>query len=749
MQVSRKSNAQVSASNQSIALIAVMGATGTGKTTLINMASGSSLRVGQGLKSCTDDVQATQRFSLDGRPVMLIDTPGFDDTTKSDTDILTLIAGFLAATYQGGQKLAGVIYIHRISDFRMGGISTRNFKMFRQLCGESTLKNVVILTNMWGEVDKKVGEAREHELATQDMFFKPVLDKGGRLMRHDNTRESANNILRQIFKNHPLTLQIQTELIDQKKDISETAAGEELNRELAKQLKKHQEEMRSLQEEMKEAIRAKDEEYKQELEVESKKLQAEMTRVQGDAHKLASEYDQEKRRMEERMQKMAEAARKETEKAAAEYRRQMGELTQRLEKASAASIAERQELLRQIEELRNRRRGGGGSNLTLIEYEDTEIQSSSWTSSTFASAKTFVVDESDVAIAVMGATGSGKTTFINSASGSDLRVGHSLQSCTSVVQVAQAFELDGRSVTLIDTPGFDDTTRSDAEILRMIATFLATAYENGKKLAGVIYIHRISDFRMGGISTRNFKMFRQLCGESTLKNVIILTNMWGEVSRDVGEAREFELSTQDMFFKPVLDRGAQLLRYDNTQETAHNVLRYIIDNHPLTLQIQRELVDQKKDISQTAAGEELNRELMAQIQKHQVIIDKFAEAIRTKDEETRRELEVETRKLQAEMNRVQNDAQRLVSEYSEEKRRMEERMAQLSEAARQEQERVNAEYNRQMTALRAQLEHSSSASMAERREFNRQIEDLRRSRGRNRGGFFAMIGRAIDNVFGI
>lgn len=64
--------------------------------------------------------------------------------------------------------------------------------------------------------------------------------------------------------------------------------------------------------------------------------------------------------------------------------------------------------------------------------------------------------------------------FINLISGSDLRVGGGLESCTSSVQMAQVFELDGRSVTLIDTPGFDDTSKSDSEILRMIAAFLAT-----------------------------------------------------------------------------------------------------------------------------------------------------------------------------------------------------------------------------------------------------------------------------------
>ena len=64
----------------------------------INRASGSSLRVGTGLEPCMDEVNPVDAFTLDGRPVVLIDTPGYDDTSKSDTDILNLIAAYLAST---------------------------------------------------------------------------------------------------------------------------------------------------------------------------------------------------------------------------------------------------------------------------------------------------------------------------------------------------------------------------------------------------------------------------------------------------------------------------------------------------------------------------------------------------------------------------------------------------------------------------------------------------------------------------
>ena len=147
-------------------------------------------------------------------------------------------------------------------------------------------------------------------------------------------------------------------------------------------------------------------------------------------------------------------------------------------------------------------------------------------------------------------------------------------------------------------------------------------------MAGVIYIHRISDSRVGGVSTRNFKMFRELCGDSTLKNVLLVTNMWGEVSKEVGEAREVELAQKDIFFKPVMEKGARLLRHGNTVESAQEILRYIIGNQPQSLRIQRELVDEKKDISQTAAGAELNRGLLQQAEKHRMEMIALQEEIR-------------------------------------------------------------------------------------------------------------------------
>jgi hypothetical protein len=56
------------------------------------------MKVGDTLRSCTATVEQTEPFLLDGQRVALLDTPGFDDTSKEDGDILEEIAEYLKKT---------------------------------------------------------------------------------------------------------------------------------------------------------------------------------------------------------------------------------------------------------------------------------------------------------------------------------------------------------------------------------------------------------------------------------------------------------------------------------------------------------------------------------------------------------------------------------------------------------------------------------------------------------------------------
>ena len=194
-------------------------------------------------------------------------------------------------------------------------------------------------------------------------------------------------------------------------------------------------------------------------------------------------------------------------------------------------------------------------------------------------------------------------------------------------------------------------------------------------------MHRISDERFTGVSGRNFRMFRQLCGDSTLKNVVLVTNMWGKVAQDDGEARELELVSKH--FKAAFDKGAQLARHDNTPQSSHDVIRRIMKNDPAAFQIQREIVEGGKSINNTAAGEVLSEETNRLIRRYEAEVDtlrgELRRALETRDEETKIELEEATRELKEQIEKMKAESEAMESRFNEEKERVDKMINQMRE----------------------------------------------------------------------
>lgn len=258
--------------------------------------------------------------------------------------------------------------MYRISDDRFTGISGRNFKMFRKLCGESTLKNVVLVTNMWGKVEEDVGEAREKELA--EVYFKIALEKDAQLARHYHTTNSAHEIIRRIMKNEPTSLLIQRELVDERKDIKYTSAGKAVSEELNELMRRHEAEMNALREEMRLAIEEKDEWMKKVLEEETRKIKTQMDKMRVDSETMAAKYDQERKKMEKAMELMKDQARLDREAAHKKHLKEIFDLKTELDKNTNASTDERNVMLQRIHDLECRAppppRGGGGGGRCII-----------------------------------------------------------------------------------------------------------------------------------------------------------------------------------------------------------------------------------------------------------------------------------------------------------------------------------------------------------------------------------------------
>jgi hypothetical protein len=89
----------------------------------------------------------------------------------------------------------------------------------------------------------------------------------------------------------------------------------------------------------------------------------------------------------------------------------------------------------------------------------------------------------------------------------------------------------------------------------------------------------------------------------------IVTNFWSKDITTEELNRERQMRDDDRFFKLFLDDPAQMVRHDNTIESAHNIIRGICKNAPSVLDIQFETVKQRTHAA-TSAGITLHSSLL-------------------------------------------------------------------------------------------------------------------------------------------
>ncbi|KAI1071787.1 hypothetical protein LB507_005469 [Fusarium sp. FIESC RH6] len=268
-----------------------------------------------------------------------------------------------------------------------------------------------------------------------------------------------------------------------------------------------------------------------------------------------------------------------------------------------------------------------------------------------ASTKVESIDLSpdDIVIAVMGVTGAGKSTFINQVTGENVEIGHGLTSHTMDVSIYTHRITPERCVYVVDTPGFDDTSRNDTEILKEVAFFFSQIHRKNVQLAGIIYLHRISDNRVSDTALKNLHMFKQLCGKDAFGHVVLCTSMWDTLDTKVpvvGDQREKELIARSEFWGAMHTGGSQVVRWLGTKDSAQTVVDRIIkihkENGKAMLKIQEELVDEGMSLDKTGAGREVQREIIAAKEELQQEIQQLqnahAEMMRQSDEELAKKL---------------------------------------------------------------------------------------------------------------
>lgn len=186
---------------------------------------------------------------------LLIDTPGFDDTHRTDADILAEIATLLALQHESGIVLKGIIFLHRISDIKFGRSSYKTMEIFRRICGKAALPNVMLVTSRWSDVDEQTGAMREKEL--RENFWSFMLNSGSQISRFYGDRDSAIVLVSQLLHKESVVLEIQQEL-QAGRALKETAAGAYVSEDIGALKAEYAQDIQNLEDSLREQLQEKD-----------------------------------------------------------------------------------------------------------------------------------------------------------------------------------------------------------------------------------------------------------------------------------------------------------------------------------------------------------------------------------------------------------------------------------------------------------------------------------------------------------
>lgn len=202
-------------------------------------------------------------------------------------------------------------------------------------------------------------------------------------------------------------------------------------------------------------------------------------------------------------------------------------------------------------------------------------------------------------------------------------------------------------------------------------------------------MHCITEDHMRGPSGHNFHIFSKFCGDTSLRDVVIVTN------------RRPEVAGQNELFGAAIDKGARMLYHDGSQASTHTILRHLLHRKRADPCPQEGPPVQKTAFNRTTTRVDDARGLSDQVSQRAKAFEEPCQRVGTasitEDEKDREVLQANSLKK---IERIRYDLEQVVTNITRENSRLEDE---------------NRRYENDFTAQKAEAELSIRLLGEERR----------------------------------
>lgn len=219
-------------------------------------------------------------------------------------------------------------------------------------------------------------------------------------------------------------------------------------------------------------------------------------------------------------------------------------------------------------------------------------------------------------------------------------------------------------------------------------------------------------------------MLQQMCGFEAVDRVVLLTTMWdqvdpGTIQHDIACQRQQELIWDSRFWGEMCRRGSRVMQFDGSKRSASQAVDALSNRHirngPTMFQIQREVVDEGKDIRVSSAARELVGELIRIREQSQneigQLLEQHKQAEKERDHEKASKISQETYALEKGLKDVTAANHQLQTCFKDICTQKEARFTDIFRHISQEYETLTKELRSQKSRLQS-LEEEQQESIA-------------------------------------